>query len=284
MLPISAKSHLVYRIFAMGGEELAVANFGYDDFHETEPLYTPRIQSEYTLHYVLHGRGRLFVGDCVYTVGENEYFFVAPGERFSYYPEEGDPWDYVWFGFSGRLAASYIAAMFGCARVKVSYDREHTLSILSALFRRVAEKGADGVDALAAFYSVVAAEKGTLLSHTGDEPSLADRAAETLKMNVSNPDFRISALAAMLHVSHPYLTRIFHRKYGVSLSRYLVGLRLSLAATLLQNSDISVSAVAAASGYTDDIHFAKSFRKLYGTSPRAYRRSMQSGQKNSRKS
>ena len=279
MLPISEKDHLVYRIFAMGGEELAVTNFGYDDFHVTEPLYTPRIQSEYTLHYVLHGQGRLSVGDCAYTVGENEYFFVAPGERFSYYPEENDPWDYVWLGFSGRLAASYIAAVFSDARVKVSGDRTHTLSILSALFRRVAEKGADGVDALAAFYSLVAAEKETTLLHTGNEPTLAARAAETLKMNVSNPDFRISALAAMLHVSHPYLTRTFHREYGVSLSRYLVGLRLSLAATLLQNSDISVSAVAAKSGYTDDIHFAKSFRRLYGASPRAYRKEHYRGDK-----
>lgn len=272
MLPITEKSHLVYRVFAMGGEELTVTNFGYDDFHVTEPLYTPRIQSEYTLHYILHGRGHLQVGDDRYTIGENEYFFVAPGERFFYYPDGGDPWDYVWFGFSGRLAASYVGAIFSDVRAKASNDRAHTLSILSALFRRVAEKGADGVDALAAFYSLVAAEKQTVLSQVGDEPSLAARAAETLKMNISNPDFRISALAAMLHVSHPYLTRTFHRVYGVSLSRYLVDARLSLAATLLQNSDISVSAVAAASGYTDDIHFAKSFRKLYGASPRAYRK------------
>ncbi len=272
MLPITEKDHLVYRIFAMGGEELSVANFGYDDFHVTIPLYTPRIQSEYTLHYVMHGRGCLQIGDAEYTVRENEYFFIAPGERFSYYPKKEEPWDYVWFGFSGRLAESYVSAIFSERRVKGSNDRAHAVSILSALFSRVAERGADGVDALAAFYSIVAAEKETALWRMGKEPSLATRAAETLKMNLSNPDFRISALAAMLHVSHPYLTRTFHNEYGVSLNRYLVDLRLSHAASLLQTSDMSVSAVAAASGYTDDIHFAKSFRKLYGASPRTYRK------------
>ena len=272
MLPITEKSQLVYRPLSTGGEDLAIANLGYDDFHVTEPLTTPRIQSEYTLHYVLHGRGHLQVEGAAYSVGENEYFFIAPGECFSYFPDGSDPWDYVWFGFSGRLAASYIDAVFAGARVKRSLDREHALSILSALFRRISARGADGVDALAAFYSLVAAEKEQVIVRAGGEISIAVRAAETLKLNLANPEFRISTLAAMLHVSHPYLTRSFHKEFGVSLSRYLVDARLAKAASLLQNSRMSVSAVAAAAGYADDIHFAKSFRKLYGSSPRAYRK------------
>ena len=90
-------------------------------------------------------------------------------------------------------------------------------------------------------------------------------------MNLKNPDFRIRTLADMMHLCHSYLTRVFRTEVGVSPDAYLIGERLSLAASMLTGTDLPIAAISEQCGYRDEIHFAKSFRHLYGVSPRAFR-------------
>jgi AraC-like DNA-binding protein len=72
---------------------------------------------------------------------------------------------------------------------------------------------------------------------------------------------------------HPaYLTNLVREATGKSLGTWLIERRLGAACALLNTSGASVGAIAAAVGYVDARHFARSFTRRYGMPPARWRR------------
>ena len=69
------------------------------------------------------------------------------------------------------------------------------------------------------------------------------------------------------------LLRLFKEEYGRTVRRYLIEKRLAYACELLENSDMPVCSVALSCGFSDEIHFMKSFKKQYGMTATEYRKS-----------
>ena len=53
--------------------------------------------------------------------------------------------------------------------------------------------------------------------------------------------------------------------------QYLENIRLRKARELLESTSLSISDIARTAGYNDSNYFARSFKKVYGVSPRDYR-------------
>lgn len=71
---------------------------------------------------------------------------------------------------------------------------------------------------------------------------------------------------------HPnYISSLVKRMTGMPLHRYITHLRLMHAAGLLENTGLSVSEVALASGFCDVAYFSAYFKKHFGTPPSQYR-------------
>lgn len=73
-------------------------------------------------------------------------------------------------------------------------------------------------------------------------------------------------------VSPAHLGRVFHRASGMSISEALKERRLQSAADLLSSSMESVNTIAFRSGFHDPSTFFREFRKKYGMTPLAYRK------------
>ncbi len=84
-------------------------------------------------------------------------------------------------------------------------------------------------------------------------------------------DWDLSELAALFYVNPSYLSHLFKKKTGKTLTTYIEDLRIENACTLLKNSDLSISEVASTVGYSDPNYFTKRFRKKIGVAPVAYR-------------
>lgn len=82
-------------------------------------------------------------------------------------------------------------------------------------------------------------------------------------------DRRALARAAGMSVSR--LQAVFTAATGLSPYAYLARQRLRRAQDLLIGSDLPVQAVAEQVGYRDPFHFSRTFKRLMGASPRAYR-------------
>ena len=85
-------------------------------------------------------------------------------------------------------------------------------------------------------------------------------------------DIDIGSLAENLGFQSAYLSRLFGRYAGETPLKYLTGIRIREAKRLLSETSLSIGAVGEAVGYPDQFHFSKTFRKVTGTNPTAYRR------------
>jgi len=119
------------------------------------------------------------------------------------------------------------------------------LEMLGALMRRRALAGPNP--------AWVARARDIIHERALDAPSLAEVAAE-------------------LGVAPVRLARSFRRHYGESPGDYIRRERIRRACERLTDSQVSLAAVAAELGFTDQSHFTRVFRKLVGTTPGAWRR------------
>lgn len=108
----------------------------------------------------------------------------------------------------------------------------------------------------------------------GDTRSHADgaveRAADLLDRTIDQP-VAATDLARAVGLSQNYLARRFRQQFGMTISRYQLKRRIDSACQFLNTTDLSIGEIAARVGMHDPQHFNKSFRRITGLSPSAYR-------------
>lgn len=78
-------------------------------------------------------------------------------------------------------------------------------------------------------------------------------------------------LARRLRVGPDYLGRLFRRHLKVTFPQYLARVRISHAVRLLETGRLAVSEVGQRTGFCDQAHFTRVFKRMTGTTPKAYR-------------
>ena len=86
-------------------------------------------------------------------------------------------------------------------------------------------------------------------------------------------DIDNSLISGELGYHSYYLNRMFKKHTGITIHQALIKERMRVAAQLLEATDLSVNAVAAAVGYSDHTHFCTAFKAYMGTTPLKYRKS-----------
>lgn len=96
-------------------------------------------------------------------------------------------------------------------------------------------------------------------------------ALQLLHNNPAHP-WTVAGLAAKVGTSRAALARRFTELIGEPPMTYLTGWRLTLAADLLHEPDATLDAVARQVGYSGAFALSTAFKRVYGVSPRVYRR------------
>ena len=84
----------------------------------------------------------------------------------------------------------------------------------------------------------------------------------------------IEALAGIVGLSMYHFARAFKQSEGLTPHDYLVRRRVRRAQELLASTDLPLSEIALASGFSDQSHCARRFREHVGITPSSYRWSM----------
>jgi len=100
---------------------------------------------------------------------------------------------------------------------------------------------------------------------------LVDRAKLVLSSDLTRR-WALSEIAGELRVSPVYLTQVFQQVEGMPLYQYQLRLRLARALQLLARYD-DLTTLALDLGFCSHSHFSSAFRKFYGYSPSAFKRS-----------
>lgn len=93
-------------------------------------------------------------------------------------------------------------------------------------------------------------------------------------LNAFNQPQTVNGVAQGLYVNRSYLSQAFKKQTGITLSAYLMKVKMICAMTLLMEREQSVAEVANRLGYEDKEHFSNLFRAYAGHLPRAFQRRM----------
>ncbi len=108
----------------------------------------------------------------------------------------------------------------------------------------------------------------------GLAPWVERRSLELMRERLSE-DLGLDELAAEARLSPYHFARMFKHSFGAPPRAYLVRLRMERACSLLEETDLPITAIAHEVGYASSQAFARSFIKHKRASPSAYRREVQ---------
>lgn len=84
--------------------------------------------------------------------------------------------------------------------------------------------------------------------------------------------FRLVDVAKVAGVHPDHLSRSFSARFRTTIGEYVRRLRVEAAATRLLASDESIAAIAYGTGFSDQSHLTRTFKRLMGVTPGRYRR------------
>lgn len=260
-------------------EPLMLLDFGIEkrqsekyDFYNDDRDY-----DGFLFQYTFQGEGVFETEEGSRRLSAGTAFFSCIPEKSRYYLPAGEPenrWEYLYVHFQGPAAVPFfrkIRDSFGPV-VTVpadSFPIQLWLNLHEDMTNGRQLRRYEGGDLVYRFLSS--------LLRTLEEPqrpALTPCVEESIRyMKEHFPEhFSIEELAAYKGLSSAYFTRLFTRETGQSPVRYLTGLRLSHALSLLLNTTMPVEAVARDCGFSCGNYFCKVFRRASGCTPAEYRR------------
>lgn len=257
--------------------ELFVTEIG----HNTPPpgyASNKNKRNVYVLHYVLSGKGD-YNKDKI----EGPCLMIGTPEKVMYYTVDRDTkspdFEQYWILFGGDYAPKLLSnagfpltpGVFPCPYI---FQACQILSELQHTHYYVGKD--DNLLMIAGLYQLMALHSSHVF---GQKKQYSDRVQKLIDHIHENYATLITedSLAQTLHLSTRYMHRIFKNETGVSPIQYLNSYRIHCAKKLLLIEDnLSINAVASASGFTTHNYFCTVFRKYSnGMSPLEYRKSHQ---------
>lgn len=263
----------VFKIaYFMGARpELFVTEFGYSERYRSKRV-GPDTRGLYLLHFEVKGQcefGDFDVreGDACLLAADLVHAFRIVGQSTRY-----------WFCFGGTRAAELLR-IFGLptdrhARLRVEGSQELFAELARAFalarkHRDTAEGEAYALSALMSALPRLSVVQDSHLSSTDDYVSLALR---YMRRNCHRA-LSMREVAQRLSISENYLCRLFVNQTGASPKAHFQRMRLEKAKLLLRETEMSVSEIAAATGFASPTRFSQAFSKAMGLSPTAFRES-----------
>lgn len=240
--------------------------------YETElyRLRQPFCHAMYRLFLVEAGSARLVRGDAEHPISCGSLFFTLPEQE--YYLRDAEDLVYTYIAFRGEGAEALLAPLaIGPASPPVD-GLTALCGYFAKLRERLTTKNAALLSESALLYALAAltdfTEEATPVR--GDR-NLYGMLLDCAQRRFTDPDLSLASLGLLYSYSEKYLSALFKKHMGVGFSAYLSDLRISHARRLLEEGEVSVSAVARASGFRDPLYFSKVFRRFVGMSPTEYR-------------
>lgn len=215
----------------------------------------------HVLHYVTTGKGCYHCNGQDLPVAAGDIFVSHPGYFTSYIPDEEDPFTYIWVSFDCTPAfASLITQnVFSAPWAGSIFEQIPAVSEQAAPEWAVCARLFD-------FFAELAQRQPISIPPRDDYVS---RAVNFIQTNY--PDsIQIADIAADLGLSRNYFCRIFKQQMGLSPQEYLVSYRLTVAAGLLLEQNLSQKEAALQVGYPDVCAFSRMFKRKYGVAPGVY--------------
>ena len=113
------------------------------------------------------------------------------------------------------------------------------------------------------------------ISETNYDDASINDFYQNLNRIMANPDFptyTVSDLCSLLSYSRMQLNRIFKSQFNTTPHNYLIKMKFTYAKSLLSSTDMGIKEIAFSIGYSSVSQFHTAFKKVFGVTPKEYRK------------
>ncbi len=211
------------------------------------------------------GRHEVVAGDVV---------LLGPQKPHSYGADDQEPWTIEWAHFSGGEADAWRNSIAGDG----CHLKLHPSASASIRLARVHEHLEAGYDETQLLLAAAALRRSLteivrfrrIPNHAPTSVESVEATAEWMRGHLSSP-VTLAMLAKKAGMSPSQYSAIFRQRFGFPPIDWFTRQRVQQACRLLDLTQEKVEVVGVEVGFRDPYYFSRSFRKVMGCSPRAYR-------------
>src|SRR5258707_3134524 len=259
------------RCFGLDGVEVMSARW-------MEHSFAPHMHDFYAVSLNYGGSGAFDCRSEVRDAAPGTCNLIAPGELHTGHATSGDGWIYRNLYIETGLMTTLLRSLDWQGPLDVKFKlplvRDTVLATrLAHVFASLTESSSL-LQNESLLLSVVAPlitdhlAPGHALSDAGREHAAVRQVKDWLDAN-SEQNVSIHSLASLVGLSPYYLVRAFHRQVGIPPHRYQTIVRINRARKLL-TSGAAISEVAYRTGFCDQSHLNRCFKRTLGVTPGKY--------------
>ena len=261
--------------------DLDLYQFGWE---QCTPAHSfgPAARNHYLFHYVISGTGTLMADDSkgvtqTYQIKSGQGFMLFPGQISTYVADKNLPWEYAWLEFGG-LKVREMIEIAGITKDSPIYHanskdlRQNMMEEMLYIVKNEDKSPLHLIGHLYLFLDYMTRSAETMRLKQGGR--LRDfyikEELSFIEQNFQN-DISVEDIAAFCGLNRSYFGKIFHDTIGKSPQEFLMSYRMQKATELLKLTQLSIGDIGNAVGYSNQLHFSRAFKNVYGVSPREWR-------------
>ncbi len=105
-----------------------------------------------------------------------------------------------------------------------------------------------------------------------DDDDPVGQIIQVIRQNLSSPDLNRQLIADVVHMNPDYISNLFHKKTGVSLSNFILNERLKATNVMLSTTNLTLQQISAKAGFSSPTYFHRQFKRRFGITPQQYRK------------
>ncbi len=226
------------------------------------------------IQHTLVGEGRLDFAGTQYRLTPGQTMVLSLPHAHRYWLERGGHWEYFWMVLNGREALRLAREIIDTAGPVVSLPSPVIDRIAGACHTLIQRPDITPGEASSAAYAAMAAlHDGVFSAAVLPElalPPAITRVIAHVDANLGG-QLQVERLAGIAELSRGHFVRQFSAATGTPPSDFVLERRIERIERLLLATDMSVVAIARATGFADANYLAKAFRRKRGVAPLEFR-------------
>ena len=265
--PQRGTSALQCRAVSVGYEQRKAEVYSWDGMNRG-------MQPFLVLQHTVLGEGRLGYAGTDYHLRPGQTMLVTIPHAHRYWLDRGGHWEYFWAVLHGREALRLAREILDAAGPVLILPPPLVDRLAMACLTLLTEpRLTPGAASCAAYAAMTTLHDATFAARDRAEPALPpalSRVIDHIEAHLAET-LTIDRLATVAGLSRAHFVRLFTAALGLPPSDHVQARRIERVERLLLATEMTVSAIAAATGFADGNYLAKTFRRHRDISPLEFR-------------
>jgi two-component system response regulator YesN len=138
--------------------------------------------------------------------------------------------------------------------------------------KQLSEKSVRSVSDMQKWVQYLLANQAFQTKSYNNSQDLIENIKNYISSHLDEDDMSRDTISNYVFLNPDYMSRIFKKETGISITSYIIQERMDKAKSLLLKTEMPISLVATSVGYYHFSHFSKMFKKYFGSNPAEYRK------------